>query len=381
MTDRKTSRPDWVPDGDIDGFASNLIEGVAGGHDGMTAADATTRTRLMGKRRSLSIEDHVNGVLSGNRTILAQTITLIESNARRHLEQAQAVLNRVLPETGRAIRVGITGVPGAGKSTFIDSLGTMLCDKGHKVAVLAVDPSSSLSRGSILGDKTRMERLSRQPDCFIRPSPSGGTLGGVGRKTRETMLICEAAGFDVILVETVGVGQSESLVSTMVDFFLLLILTGAGDELQNIKKGVIELADAILINKADGDNRPAAKRVAADVNQALHYLSSAKEGWETKAYCCSALTGEGIEAIWSIIDGFRRERTASGQLQKKRRAQAINWMHEVIIEQIRSRFFNDDAVAKLLAEMEDQVREGSVTVTTAVSRLLQQFDRSGTSPA
>ena len=312
-------------------------------------------------------------MLENDRAVLARTITLIESNARHHLELAQSVLKEILPRTGNAIRVGITGVPGAGKSTFIDALGMMLCQKGLKVAVLAVDPSSSLSRGSIMGDKTRMDNLSQQENCYIRPSPSGGALGGVARKTRETMLVCEAAGFDVILVETVGVGQSESMVSTMVDFFLLLTLTGAGDELQNIKKGVIELADAILINKADGENKLRAERVKAEFNQALHYLSSVTEGWETSAYCCSALTGEGIEEIWAVVESFRRHTQKSGLFQKRRQQQSLNWLDEMVIEQIKAKFYGNPGIQLIRDEIKHKVSAGELPVTTAADQLLQRF--------
>lgn len=325
------------------------------------------------KRKRLGLDDHIRGVRDGDRAVLAQTITLIESNARQHLESAQAVLKELLPRTGNAIRVGITGVPGAGKSTFIDALGTMLCRKGHRVAVLAVDPSSSRSRGSIMGDKTRMDQLSQEENCFIRPSPSGGALGGVARKTRETMLVCEAAGFDVILVETVGVGQSESMVSTMVDFFLLLTLTGAGDELQNIKKGVIEMANAILINKADGGNKPVAERVRSEFNQALHYLSSVTEGWETSAYCCSAITGEGIPEIWDLITAFKGQMQASGAFEKRRKQQSLNWLNEMVIEQITSGFYENPDVRQIRESVEAQVAEGSIPVTAAADQLLQTF--------
>jgi len=325
------------------------------------------------KKPPLTHQDYVQGVLNNNRTVLARTITLIESNARHHLELAQGVLKEILPQTGNAIRVGITGVPGAGKSTFIDALGVMLCQQGHRVAVLAVDPSSSLSRGSIMGDKTRMESLSQQKNCYIRPSPSGGALGGVARKTRETMLVCEAAGFDVILVETVGVGQSESMVSTMVDFFLLLTLTGAGDELQNIKKGVIELADAILINKADGENRLAAQRVKAEFGQALHYLTSVTEGWKTSAYCCSAVTGEGISEIWEVIDSFRQQTKASGLFQKKRQVQSLNWLDEMVIEQIKVNFYGNPQIQELREDIERMVSNGELPVTSAADLLLEKF--------
>ncbi len=354
-------------------LSSSVIKGVEGGHDGMERQKSISGAKKIIRRKKLNIDQHVKGVLSGDRMILARTITLIESNAKHHLKSAQEVLQQILPHTGKAIRVGITGVPGAGKSTFIDTLGCLLCQKGHRVAVLAVDPSSSLSGGSILGDKTRMESLSQELNCFIRPSPSGGTLGGVNRKTRETMLTCEAAGFDIILVETVGVGQSEAMVSTMVDFFLLLTLTGAGDELQNFKKGVIEMADAILINKADGQNKVAAVRAMQEFNQALHYLKPIKEGWETKAYCCSAHTGEGIEEIWQKIMTFKEKMQQSGEFFRKRQNQSLSWMHEMITEQIKSRFFNHPAVISQLSEFEDKVTRGTLPVTSAVEELLKNY--------
>ncbi len=370
---KKKQKPEWAPADSGKEFATSVLSGVDGGHDGMTPVDPPTTDSSAPRRKDLDLEEYVKGVRSDDRTILARTITLIESNARKHLELSQSVLKQLLPHTGNAIRIGITGVPGAGKSTFIDALGGMLCRKGHRVAVLAVDPSSSLSRGSIMGDKTRMESLSQQENCFIRPSPSGGALGGVARKTRETMLVCEAAGFDVILVETVGVGQSESMVSTMVDFFLLLTLTGAGDELQNIKKGVIEMADAILINKADGDNKLAAQRARSEFDQALHYLSSVTEGWETSAYCCSALTGEGIEEIWEVIQSFRQQTEASGVFQKRRRQQSLNWLNEMVIEQIKSSFYSNPEVQQIRDGIEKQVSDGELPVTTAADLLLQKF--------
>jgi len=349
------------------------MPGVDGGHDGMVTKNNSASGFNGPKRKNLTLTEYVQGIRENDRPILARAITLIESNARHHLELAQSVLKEILGETGKAIRVGITGVPGAGKSTFIDTLGTRLCQKGHRVAVLAVDPSSSLSRGSIMGDKTRMESLSQQENCFIRPSPSGGALGGVARKTRETMLVCEAAGFDVILVETVGVGQSESMVSTMVDFFLLLTLTGAGDELQNIKKGVIELADAILINKADGDNKLAAERAKTEFNLALHYLSSVTEGWETSAYTCSALTGDGIDEIWKVVESFKEQTKTSGVFQRRRQQQSLNWLNEMVIEQITSSFYEDPQIQLIRENIEHQVSEGTLPVTAAADLLLQKF--------
>ena len=325
------------------------------------------------KRKKLTVDQYVHGVLEGDRITLAQAITLIESNAKKQLNAGQEVLKQILPKTGNAIRIGITGVPGAGKSTLIDALGKYLCQNNYKVAVLAVDPSSSLSRGSIMGDKTRMESLIQEPNCFIRPSPSGGTLGGVNRKTRETMLLCEAAGFNVILVETVGVGQSESMVSTMVDFFLLLALTGAGDELQTIKKGVIEMADAVMINKADGDNKLRAQSVKGEFNQALHFLNSVTEGWETKAHCCSALTGSGIAEIWGIVKKFKEKTSESGVFHKKRQFQSLSWMNEMIIEQVKASFFNHPAILDRLPKIEEQIINGEIPVTIAVDTLLNEF--------
>lgn len=370
---RKNQKPDWVPQKAGEEFASSYLDGVEGGHDGMTRSGQSEQSKNVIRRKELSIEQYVKGVLAGDRTILARTITLIESNAGKHLQTAQEVLKELLPHTGKAVRVGITGVPGAGKSTFIDTFGSLLCGKGHHVAVLAVDPSSSVSRGSILGDKTRMENLSQKPNSFIRPSPSGGTLGGVNRKTRETMLVCEAAGFDVILVETVGVGQSEAIVSTMVDFFLLLTLTGAGDELQSFKKGIIEMADAILINKADGNNKTAARNTMQEFNQALHLLKPVKKGWETRAYCASSLTGEGVEEIWGIIQEFCEKMKASGDFQSRRKNQSLNWMHEMITQEIKNRFYNLPSVTEAMPALEKEVIEGKTPVTAAVEQLLSKF--------
>lgn len=368
--------PEWrPPDRAEDGhFATSVMDGVTGGHDGLPGQSSGPAVVPAARRRRLSPADYVAGVLGGDRTTLARAITLVESNAPAHLEQAQEVLRELLPHTGSALRVGITGVPGVGKSTFIEALGMMLCERGHQVAVLAVDPSSSVTRGSILGDKTRMETLARHPNAYIRPSPTGGSLGGVARKSRETMLVCEAAGFDVILVETVGVGQSEIAVRAMVDFFLLLMLAGAGDELQGIKKGIMELADAVLITKADGENRTRAMAARADYNRALHYLAPATPGWRTRAAVCSALSGAGIGEIWDEIERFRTETTASGAFDERRRTQARDWVHTLVEDYLRVRFYAHPAVHARLPEIEQAVVAGSLPVTSAVQTLVRAFE-------
>jgi LAO/AO transport system kinase len=354
-----------------------VTKGVESRHDGLPADDsarAQPAAAARPRRRRLSVDDYVQGVLGGDRTTLGRTITLIESNAAAHQDTAQEVLRQLLPHTGNSIRVGITGVPGVGKSTFIEAFGLHLLGQGHQVAVLAVDPSSSVTRGSILGDKTRMEQLSREANAFIRPSPTGGVLGGVARKTRETMLVVEAAGFDVVLLETVGVGQSETMVRSMVDFFLLLQLAGAGDELQGIKKGIMELADAILINKADGDNLNKARSARADYNMALHYLAPATEGWQTKATIGSAATGMGIAEIWGVIEQFRAQTGESGVFARRRQAQAVDWMKAMIEEHLRSRFFENPAVKHKLPQVEAAVAGGELPVTAAAQLLLDVFN-------
>ncbi|MEM8531370.1 MAG: methylmalonyl Co-A mutase-associated GTPase MeaB [Chloroflexota bacterium] len=374
MTDQ-SNRPEWVPAEGGDAFTTHVTPGVAGGHDGMsTAPRQAAGGAPRPQRRRLTTDEHVQGVLEGNRTILARTITLVESNAQAHIEHGQEVLRQLMPHTGDSIRVGITGVPGVGKSTFIEALGCLLCDRGHRVAVLAVDPSSSVTRGSILGDKTRMERLTRRPEAFIRPSPSAGTLGGVARKSRETILVCEAAGFDVILVETMGVGQSEITVRSMVDFFMLLMLTGAGDELQGIKKGVIEMADALLINKADGDNKVRAQAAQADYKQALHYLAPATAGWHPQVQTCSALTGEGIGAAWDMIEQFRETTTESGVFAERRRAQTLDWVTTLIEEYLRTSFFQHPAVVEQIPQIKAAVADGTMPATAAAQALVRVFE-------
>ncbi len=329
------------------------------------------------RRPSLSIDDYVEGVLKSDRAILGRAITLVESNARVHMGLAQEVLRQLLPFTGKSIRIGITGVPGVGKSTFIESLGCCLLDLGFRLAVLAVDPSSSITGGSILGDKTRMERLSRDKRCFIRPSPTGGALGGVARKSRETLLVCEAAGFDLILIETVGVGQSEITVRSMVDFFLLLMLAGAGDELQGIKKGIIELADAVIITKADGENKSRAEVARSEYERAIHYTQPAVEGWKPPVFTCSAVLGHGIKETWSMIEQFRRQTAASGAFDSRRKSQTLEWIHEIVDEHLRTHFFNHPGVAEAVPEMEKRVLNGSLPPTAAATRLISIFEGKG----
>ncbi len=356
--------PEWAPEGGGEGFFSE----VRPGRDGDSAPHRPRKRRAV-----LGVEDYERGVLAGDRTILARAITLVESNLPEHQVLAAELVRRVQPHAGGSIRVGVTGVPGAGKSTMIEALGTILCRRGHKLAVLAVDPSSTRSGGSILGDKTRMEDLSREPNAFIRPSPSGGALGGVARKSRETLVLCEAAGFDIALVETVGVGQSEVTVRSMVDIFLLVLIAGAGDDLQGIKKGVIELADLILINKADGDNIPRAQAAMGEMNRVLHYLQPATEGWNSRALTASALTKAGVEELWQTVLDFRKNTQESGEWERRRRRQDVEWMHSMIGEALRQMFYNDAAVKGRLKQLEDLVAEGKMPPAAATMELLERF--------
>lgn len=324
-------------------------------------------------RREVSVAEYVDGVRGKSRAMLARAITLIESTHARHMQMAQEVVHALLPSAGNSIRIGITGVPGAGKSTFIDTFGTYLCDRGHRVAVLAIDPTSVRTRGSILGDKTRMERLSRNDRCFIRPSPSGGNLGGVARKTRESIVLCEAAGFDVIIVETVGVGQSEGTVRSMVDFFLLLTITGAGDELQAFKKGVMELADAIVVNKADGDNEQAAKELVSEFNHVLRHIPHGTKGWKTKASPCSARTGYNVDKVWEMISQFKEETSQSGELPRRRREQQVEWLESLVLEALKDSFLSHPLIKERYSITRDEVASGSKSAVSATEELLQLY--------
>ena len=316
----------------------------------------------------------IKGVREQDRRLLSKTITLIESSRRDHQQQARQIVDELLPYTGNAVRLGITGVPGVGKSTFIESLGILLVEAGHRVAVLAVDPSSSRSGGSVMADKTRMEKLSVEEKAFIRPSPSGGTLGGVARKTRETMLVCEAAGFDVIIVETVGVGQSETTVASMVDFFLVLMLAGAGDELQGIKRGVLELADALAINKADGDNITNAKNAAQIYESALQMLQPPSPNWRPPVLTCSALEMTGIAEIWQTVMKFHQKFRQSGELAEKRQKQALDWLWSLVEDGLKERFYTHPDIKKRLDQITRAVAKGQTAPTLAADKLLFFLD-------
>jgi LAO/AO transport system kinase len=329
---------------------------------------------MTARRKRLTVEDYVQGVLANERTILARAITLIESNHPLHQEQAQDVLQQLLPHTGKSHRIGITGVPGVGKSTFIERLGQTVLNEGHKLAVLAVDPTSAVKGGSILGDKTRMQTLSRDERAFIRPSPTQGNLGGVHRKTRETMLLCEAAGYDIVLIETVGVGQSEIAVSRMVDTYLVLMLAGAGDELQGIKKGILEVADIIAINKADGDNALQAKRARQEYRRALQLVKRHQnDGWKTQVLTCSGLHGEGVQEVWDTLQQHLAACEASGTFDKQRQTQRLDWMWNLLREELMRQFKQDERVAALLPQMEADVISDALPPTKAAIQLLELF--------
>lgn len=354
-----STRPDWVPPDAGQEFATRVVAGEIA-----SAIPATPGPR----RKPDDIPTLAAEIVAGNRSSLARGITLVESRAAVHRPQAEALLDLLTPKSGGAMRVGITGVPGAGKSTFIDALGTILCERGHKVAVLSVDPSSPVSHGSVLGDKTRMETLSRHPNAFIRPSPSNCELGGVARRTRETITLCEACGYDIVLVETVGVGQSEVMVREMVDCFMVLMIAGAGDELQGIKKGIIELADILVVNKADGDNRKRAEMARLEFARALHYLSAEEGAWNPTVLTCSAATKEGVPEVWDKVGAFFNHARRNQTFDARRRSQALAWLQSLVDEGLR------DACAKRAgearAEIEAKVAAGLMPAPLAAKRLL-----------
>jgi LAO/AO transport system kinase len=319
---------------------------------------------------TLPVNDYVSGILAGDRTLLSRAITLVESELPAHQETARSIIEACLPHSGKSIRIGITGVPGVGKSTFIEALGKHITAEDHQLAVLAIDPSSQQTGGSILGDKTRMEALASDPKAYIRPTPSRGSLGGVARKTRETILLCEAAGFDVIFIETVGVGQSEIAVHSMVDFFLLLMLAGAGDELQGIKRGIMEMADAIAITKTDGDNIGASNSARLEYKNALHLFPPTKTGWIPRAETCSSYTGTGINKIWDIIQEHHLLVKTKGFFAEKRNEQARFWMHETISEELKNRFYNNPEMVKKIEAVEADVLSGKISPSAAAQLLL-----------
>ncbi len=320
-----------------------------------------------------SSQELIDGILSGNISALSRAITLIESTNIAHLDKANEIINACLTKANKSIRIGITGVPGVGKSTFIEAFGKHLTSLGKKVAVLAVDPSSTISHGSILGDKTRMEELVNDKNAYIRPSASGETLGGVARKTRETITLCEAAGFDVIIIETVGVGQSETAVHSMVDFFLLLKIAGAGDELQGIKRGIMEMADAIVINKADGDNVRKSQLAKTEFGRTLHLFPAKKSGWTATSSTCSSITNEGIPEVWNTILAFLELTQSNSYFSEKRQKQNQYWMLETINEQLKSRFYNDESIISLLEINKIAVQNGAISPFVGAQQLLDKY--------
>lgn len=325
------------------------------------------------KRRKLNTQELIDGIRSGNRIVLSRAITLVESQREEDIQQAEQLLEAILPLTGQSFRLGITGVPGVGKSTFIESFGTLLTQQGKKLAVLTIDPSSQRTRGSILGDKTRMEELSRNPNAFIRPSASGSTLGGVSGKTREVMLLCEAAGFDFIIIETVGVGQSETHVHGMVDFFLLLMLAGAGDELQGIKKGIMEMADAVVINKADGDNLKAAKRAKVEYQNALHLFPANPSGWIPQVKTCSSLDRNGLDGVFEMLQKFEQQVQTNGYFNKNRSDQQVSWFKENLNELLKISFFKKPEVRALYEQKLKEVQDGKTPALNAAHQVLAAF--------
>lgn len=324
-------------------------------------------------KKPFQIQQYVDGILASDISVVSRAITLVESTREEHQEQAQQIIDAIIGHSGRSFRLGITGVPGVGKSTFIESFGMQVIDQGHKLAVLAVDPSSQKSKGSILGDKTRMEKLSVHPKAFIRPSPSAGSLGGVARKTKESIMICEAAGYDYIIVETVGVGQSETAVQQLTDFFLLLMLAGAGDELQGIKRGIMEMADGLAITKADGNNVAKTKAARAEYARALHLFPPTDSGWIPEVLICSSLDNTGIEEVYQVIDKYRRHTQANGYFSKKREMQNSQWLHQTIDDMLKQRFYNSEATRQKLRQLEQQLSGNLISPYKAALELLSSF--------
>ncbi len=325
------------------------------------------------KRRQLSVDDYYKGIIAGDIAILSKAITIIESTLPEHKDLSAQIIEKCLPHTGKSLRVGITGVPGVGKSTFIESFGQLVTQKNHKLAVLAIDPSSQKTKGSILGDKTRMEELSQNPKVFIRPSPSAGSLGGVGRKTAETMLLCEAAGFDYIIIETVGVGQSEVLVHSMVDFFLLLMLAGAGDELQGIKRGIMEMADMIAITKADSGNKKKAELAKAEYQNALHLFPMPESGVPVPVLTCSALKKEGLDSIYDGINNYVKTTKQNGYFYRKRKMQLKQRLNDAVIESIKNQLFSDEEVQKYIKSIEQKLETNTVNIYKISDELIDIF--------
>ena len=339
-------------------------------------ADSVKRFLTKGKRQILSPDEYFNGIIEGNITILSQAVTLVESSKPEHQKVAQEIIIKCLPYAGKSVRLGITGVPGAGKSTFIESFGKHITSNQGKLAVLAIDPSSERSKGSILGDKTRMEELSSDPNAYIRPSPSAGSLGGVARKTREIIILCEAAGFSTIFIETVGVGQSETVVHSMVDFFLLIQIAGAGDELQGIKRGIMEMADAIVINKADGDNYEKAQLAAAQFRNALHLFPVTDSGWSPPVLTCSALEHKGVKEVWKIVNEYVAKTKENLYFQNRRSDQSRYWMYETINEVLRYNFYHNHLIKPKLPRYENLVLDNTMSSFIAAHELLDTYFKS-----
>ena len=353
-------------------FDSNLAEKPGVEQPPIVSNDAVARLKAARKPK-MNVNQFVDGILQGNRTILSQAITLVESSLPANQEMAQQIIEKCLPHSGKSIRIGITGVPGVGKSSFIETFGVYITSLGHKLAVLAIDPSSEKSRGSILGDKTRMEKLSIDPHAFIRPSPSAGTLGGVARKTRETIILCEAAGFDVVFIETVGVGQSETAVHSMVDFFLLLMLAGAGDELQGIKRGIMEMADSMAITKADGANKDKAELARLEYSNALHLFPIGESNWQPVVQTCSSHTGTGINAVWQTISDYISQVNKNGYFDARRNYQSRYWMHESILEKLKSSFYDNETIKSQIESIERKVLNGEVSSFAGAGTLLDAY--------